>query len=777
MKKKRTKIKKISKRFKFALISAAIVIGILLLFLALDFDGDGLSNLSELQHGTSMFNSDTDGDGLSDGVEVNGFSITVNHLIQNVRSDPLSRDTDRDGLSDLEEFNHLTNPKQADTDGDGINDSNDPHPQIHEREFKPSSTVNAITPYWQKLSSITISAQASGVESEIESVTLHYRYSSNGTTWGNWVPFETDTASPWSWTFDFPSGDGYYQFYSFARDKAGNEEDIPTTRDAECGRDSIAPTSSVNPITPYWDNIPSRTITASASDSLSGVESVTLYYRYSNDNYNWGTWRAYGSDTSLPWSWSFIMPSGDGYYEFYSIAQDHAGNTRVAPVTADSRCGLDKTAPTSSVDVIRPYWRNVSPVTTSVQASDVLSGVKSVELQYRYSNDNRIWEQWISYGTYTSSPWSWSFAPPSGDGYYEFRSFAQDHAGNTKVGSAAESRCGLDRVAPMSSINSILPYWQVSLPSTITATATDDRSGVRGVTLWYRHSFNNATWGSLSEFGFSGEPSAWGFSAPLGDGYYEFYGVAEDEAGNTEIVPISADAGCAIVDVERSFPYLWFCGNVDDHDPEHYFPCSFYFDGDGNLNNNKEHYPEQNYPPNYPGYAYIKFVVDDPEYPNLVGIDYWFYYTYNNFGLPEWLGIPIKEHEHDWEGVLVVFEKDDLREPAWVTYRYHKWTKIKYWSETPKVGTHPIVYVASGSHASYWKTGWNLEDIPGEEAYADIPWYPLDFAGHIMWFNDDYEGRKVIYGTDQPEPLGGYWPPGGFGEANPPPWGRDTKWT
>ncbi|MBU5673998.1 DUF3289 family protein [Paenibacillus brevis] len=54
-----------------------------------DKDNDGLGNLAELAHGTSLVNPDTDGDGLMDGEEVNTYM-----------TDPLKADTDGDGLSD-----------------------------------------------------------------------------------------------------------------------------------------------------------------------------------------------------------------------------------------------------------------------------------------------------------------------------------------------------------------------------------------------------------------------------------------------------------------------------------------------------------------------------------------------------------------------------------------------------------------------------------------------------------------------------------------------------
>lgn len=97
----------------------------------LDADGDGLTNLQEfnLNHDGNILVSpllaDTDGDGLSDGLEVN-----------TLHTDPTNADTDGDGLSDFKEVNRSTppdnsltlgpyldtNPLSLDTDLDGIPD-------------------------------------------------------------------------------------------------------------------------------------------------------------------------------------------------------------------------------------------------------------------------------------------------------------------------------------------------------------------------------------------------------------------------------------------------------------------------------------------------------------------------------------------------------------------------------------------------------------------------------------------------------------------------------
>lgn len=78
-----------------------------------DLDKDGLTAAKEFTATTDPFVSDTDGDGLLDGAEVN------THL-----SSPISKDSDSDGLSDSAEVNtYRTNPNLTDTDDDKLTDS------------------------------------------------------------------------------------------------------------------------------------------------------------------------------------------------------------------------------------------------------------------------------------------------------------------------------------------------------------------------------------------------------------------------------------------------------------------------------------------------------------------------------------------------------------------------------------------------------------------------------------------------------------------------------
>ena len=76
-----------------------------------DTDGDGLSDGLEHQYGADPHSQDSDGDGLDDGDEIDN------------DADPILADTDGDGLTDGEEVNtYGTEPDAIDSDSDGMPD-------------------------------------------------------------------------------------------------------------------------------------------------------------------------------------------------------------------------------------------------------------------------------------------------------------------------------------------------------------------------------------------------------------------------------------------------------------------------------------------------------------------------------------------------------------------------------------------------------------------------------------------------------------------------------
>jgi uncharacterized protein (DUF1800 family) len=101
-----------------------------------DADGDTLSNLAELGAGTSPHDADSDDDGISDGEESVHGSL------------PLVADTDQDGLTDGDEVHAMPFPSLAnlsDSDGDGFSD---PTERVYGTDPKSATSVPPSVPVW-----------------------------------------------------------------------------------------------------------------------------------------------------------------------------------------------------------------------------------------------------------------------------------------------------------------------------------------------------------------------------------------------------------------------------------------------------------------------------------------------------------------------------------------------------------------------------------------------------------------------------------------------------
>lgn len=80
----------------------------------------------------------------------------------------------------------------------------------------------------------------------------------------------------------------------------------------------------------HWDN---TFIIGVPNDHQDDIESVILYYRYSDDNDGWNDWKQFGENlTDPPFKWDFNAKEGSGYYEFKTKAWDAAGIADESPV-------------------------------------------------------------------------------------------------------------------------------------------------------------------------------------------------------------------------------------------------------------------------------------------------------------------------------------------------------------------------------------------------------------------------------------------------------------
>jgi len=112
-------------------------------------------------------------------------------------------------------------------------------------------------------------------------------------------------------------------------------------------------------------------------------------------------------------------------------------------------------------------------------------------------------------------------------------------------------------------------------------------------------------------------------------------------------------------------------------------------------------------------------------------LQYWLWYFYNDYQLSFALGT----HEGDWE--MVQYRMDDgAGRPDIAVYAQHRYGEMRPWEEIEKLGERPVVYVARGSHASYYEAGFHQTEA----------WYDLADGKRRMPKRPALE----ILGTEQP---------------------------
>jgi hypothetical protein len=91
-------------------------------------------------------------------------------------------------------------------------------------------------------------------------------------------------------------------------------------------------------------------------------------------------------------------------------------------------------------------------------------------------------------------------------------------------------------------------------------------------------------------------------------------------------------------------------------------------------------------------------VATEPGHPGKLALQYWLFYAFNDFN---------NLHEGDWEMIQLVFDARDARQalarrPVEVGYSSHEGAERADWDDEKfeRVGTHPVVHPAAGSHAN-----------------------------------------------------------------------------
>lgn len=160
----------------------------------------------------------------------------------------------------------------------------------------------------------------SGVSS-ITQVQYYYRYSSDNATWGSWAPYSTATTAPYTASFSYPQGEGYYEFYSRATDSSNNVEPSPATAQAA---------------THYTDT--------PAYYPIISIGGVYQKYDGSPKSINVTTIPA-GASYSVTYNDDYTVPVSSGTY-LASVTASQGGNT----VTTTGNLTIAKAAATVSFD-------------------------------------------------------------------------------------------------------------------------------------------------------------------------------------------------------------------------------------------------------------------------------------------------------------------------------------------------------------------------------------------------------------------------------------------
>lgn len=95
--------------------------------------------------------------------------------------------------------------------------------------------------------------------------------------------------------------------------------------------------------------------------------------------------------------------------------------------------------------------------------------------------------------------------------------------------------------------------------------------------------------------------------------------------------------------------------------------------------------------------------------PKRIVVQYWLFYAYNfwsgHFPPSDYLW---QAHEGDWESVTIVLSPSGR--PLLAGYSQHCSGKRRAWPRVPKRGTHPLVYIALGSHSNWFGPGDHVID-------------------------------------------------------------------
>ncbi len=352
----------------------------------------------------------------------------------------------------------------------------------------PTSSLNVL-PTYTNSAVFTVSGTDSDPNGNgVAQVQLWYKFNRTG----SFVLYGSISNPATTFSFSFNStaakGDGNYQFYSIAIDYASLVQATPSGNMTWTIVDTVPPTSHVNAL-PTFETVANFTAMATASD-LNGVASVGLYYRIGTS----GAYTLLSKDLTAPYSWwvnTTALGTGDGLYQFYSIATDNAGNVENAPSSPDTQTTVDTTPPAVAITspsagaVLGTGWVNVTWT-----ASDATSGIAEFDLRLDTG-------AWVHAGT--NLYYNFTFVA---DGTHTVAVNATDLAGNSKTVTVSFA---VSTVTPFVAITSpAASAYMASSSLVVTWTVTNTGAGLAAINVRLDAGSWRALGASVTTYTFSG---------------------------------------------------------------------------------------------------------------------------------------------------------------------------------------------------------------------------------------------------------------------------------
>lgn len=162
----------------------------------------------------------------------------------------------------------------------------------------------------------------------------------------------------------------------------------------------------------------------------------------------------------------------------------------------------------------------------------------------------------------------------------------------------------------------------------------------------------------------------------------------------------------------------------------------------------------------HPKYGNVTYGHARADASGALWLQYWRWHFYNDFAIAgAWLHGGL--HEGDWEMIQLRLGADGA--PDLAVYAQHKGAETRAWTDvtTDQSGEHPLVYVARGSHASYYDAGphWTGTWFDQADGRRPSPGELLHVAGDespgwITWPGFWGDTRPVFGPIDASSPTG-----------------------